>query len=132
MSQASPARIGRKGRRYIAGAQTPLQHALVELHDLDRAGLAGLAEMRLERNHVERHEAEDQLADLAGGAQQADVRAAVRHQCEILHVGAHDLADQGHRLAACAPAADADRHAVAQLGDHVGGRHSLVHLDSDL
>ena len=41
-------------------------------------------------------------------------------------VGAEDRADQGHRLASRPPAADADGHAVAQLGDHLVDGHPLV------
>ena len=111
------------GRRLEAG----LEHALVELDDLgDRAVLAGAGEQRLERDGVEGDEREHQPLDLAGGAEQADVGAAVGHDREVLQVGAQDRAHQGHRLAARAPAADADRHAVLQLGDDLLDRHPLV------
>ena len=46
---------GRQERQPLRGRlQARLEHALVELDDLDRAGLAGRAEVRLERDRVER------------------------------------------------------------------------------
>ena len=60
------------------GLQAEQEHALVELGRLHRARLAGVAEVRLERDRVERHERVHDLAHLAGPAQQADVGPAVR------------------------------------------------------
>ena len=78
--------------------------------DLDRAGLAGGPEVRLERDRVERDEPVDQPADLAGGAQQPDVGTAVGDDGEVGEVGAQDRPHQRHRLAPRAPAADPDGH----------------------
>ena len=94
--------------------------------DFDRAGLAGGAEVRLERDRVERDEAVDQPLDLAGGAEQADVGAAVGDDGEVGQVGAQDRAHQRHRLAPRAPAADPDRHPGAQLRDDLLLCHPLV------
>ena len=117
-SEPSPARVGRNGSRSAAACSAQLEHALVELDELgDRARLAGGAEVRLERDRVERDEAVDELAHLAGRAQQADVGPAVGDDGEVGEVGAQDRAHERHRLAPRAPAADADGHAVAQLGD---------------
>ena len=66
------------------GLQAEEEHALVELHRRDRARLAGVAEVRLERDRVERHERVHDLADLARPAQQADVGPAVRDDREVL------------------------------------------------
>ena len=108
------------------GAEPPLDHALVELHHGERAGLAREAEMRIERDQVERDEAEDQPPHLAGGAQHADVGSAVRDHGEVAERRAQDLADQRHGLPPRAPAADADGHAVAELGDDVAERAPLI------
>ena len=75
-SEPGPGRQERQPQR--ACVQSPLQHPLVVLDRLgDRAGLASGAPVRLERDRVERHETVDDLADLAGGRQQADVGPAV-------------------------------------------------------
>jgi hypothetical protein len=88
-----------------------------------------VAEVRLERDRVERHESEDDLAHLARSAQQPDVRAAVRDNGQVLYRRTAQRAHQRHRLAPRAPAADADRHAVAQLADDLVDRRSLVRHD---
>ena len=61
-SEPSPARVGRNGSRERGRVEAPLEHALVELARLDRAGLARRAEVRLERDRVERDEAVDEPA----------------------------------------------------------------------
>jgi hypothetical protein len=109
------------------GVEPPLQHALVQFGRFERPGLPRVAEVRLERDRVERDEAVDEFADLAGGAEQADVGTAVRNDGEILHRRAQDFPHQRHRLAPRTPAADAERHPVAQLGDGGGSGHALVH-----
>ena len=123
---AEPGPGRQEGHPPRRGLQAEQQHALVELHGLDRAALAGDAEVRLERDGVERHEAVDDLAHLAGRAQQADVGAAVADDGEVLQRRAQDGPHQRHRLAPRPPAADADGHAVAQLGDDVLLGHALV------
>ena len=50
------------------GEQAPVQHALVQLGELDGAGLAGQPEVRLERDRVQGDETADHPAHLAGGA----------------------------------------------------------------
>ena len=101
----------------------------------DRARLARVAEVRFERDRVERHERVDDLAHLARAAQQPDVGTAVRDDAEILRRRAAQRADEGHGLAPRTPAADADGHAVVHLGrdlvdgDALVGNHSQ--LDSD-
>ena len=116
-----------EGQPLRGGAQPGLEHALVELDDLrDGAGLPRPLEVRLERDRVQRDERVDQPADLAGPGQQAHVRAAPAHDREVRQVGAQDRADQRHRLAARPPAADADGHAVAQLGHDLVDAHPLV------
>jgi hypothetical protein len=92
--------------------------------------LARLAVVRLQRDRVEGDEGEDQLLDLAGGAEHADVRTAVGHHGQVLQVGAQHFAHQGHRLAPRAPAADADGHAGAQLRYRSGRRQFLVECHS--
>ena len=68
----------------------------------------------------------DELADPARGGQQTDVGTAVRDHGQIGDIGAEQRPHQRHRLAARAPAADADGHAAAQPGDDLLGRHGLV------
>ena len=114
---------GQAQRRRV---EAPLQHALVELDDFDRAALARRAEVRLERNRIERHEAADDLLHLADRAEQADVGPAVRDDRQIPERRARDGAHQRHRLAARPPAADAEGHAVSELGDDVRVGHALV------
>src|SRR5207248_1669957 len=94
----------------------------------------GGAEVRLERDRVERHEAVDGPAYLAGGAQEPEVGARIAHDREVLQRRAQDGAHDRHRLPARAPAADADRHSVLELGDDFVLAHPLVghRPDSDL
>ena len=86
-------------------------------------------------DRVERHEGVDDLADLARPAQQPDVGAAVRDDAEVLRRRPAQRADQRHGFAPRAPTADADGHAVVDLGgdlvdgDAFVGDHSQ--LDSD-
>jgi hypothetical protein len=101
--------------------------ALVELRRLEGPRLARQAEMGLERDRVQGHEAVDEAPDLAGAAEQAHVGPAVADDGEVAQGRAQDLAHEGHRLAPRAPAADPERHAVAQLGDDLRRRHALVH-----
>ena len=56
-----------------------------------------------------------------------DVRPAVGDERQVLQRRAQDLAHDRHGLAPRAPAADPDRHAVAQLGDGGGVGRALVH-----
>src|SRR5262249_21473255 len=72
-------------------------------------------------------EAEAGLLALPRRAQEAQVGAAVGADGETLEGRAQDLAHHSHRLAARAPAADADRHPIAQLRDGLGQRGALVH-----
>ena len=95
------------------------EHALVVGLVLDGTRLASGAEVRLERDRVERHERVHEPLHLAGGAQQPDVRPAPAHDREVVDVGAQERAHDRHRLAARAPPADADGHPRAQLGDGV-------------
>ena len=119
-----------EGQAHAGGAQAPLEHALVQLHQLEAAALADLAVPGLQRDGVEGGEAEDQLLHLAGGAQHADLGAAIGHHGEVLELGAEDLAHDGHGLAPGAPAPEADGHAVAQAGDDIRRRHLFVHVGS--
>ena len=59
----------------------------VEFEHLDRARLTAFPEPRFERDRVHRNEGEHQLLHLAGGAEQADVRAAPAHDGEVGDVG---------------------------------------------
>ena len=106
--------------------QAEVEHALVDLHHLDAAVLARGAPVRIERDGVEGDEAAHDLFHLAGGAEQPHVGAPVRHDREIGQVGTADGAHDGHGLAARAPAADADRHAGAELADDVVDGGALV------
>ena len=110
-----------------AGARRPraaeLQHPFVEFEHVDAALLAP-AEMRFERNHVERHEAEHHLAHL--------VRRAGRHRRRRTRRSSGPSGSSARSRApapsacAAAPSADADRHAVGELRDHVARGHRLV------
>ena len=123
----SEARPGGVERHPVHGRQQPqVEGALVELSGLHRARLAGDPEMGLQRDGVERHEAVGDPADPAGRAQQADVRSAVAHDVKIGQVASKHGPHQRHRFAARAPAADADGHAAAELGDDVIFGHALV------
>ena len=86
----------------------------------------GVAEVRLERDRVEGHEGVHDPPDLAGPAEQPDVRSAVRHDGEVAHRRADERAHERHRLAARSPAADPDGHAVAYRADDVVDRHAFV------
>ena len=112
------------------GEQAPVQHALVEFGQLDRPGLPGPPEVRLEGDRVQRREAGDDPLGLAGRDQQPDVRARVGHDREVPQRRSQDGADQRHRLAPRSPAADPDRHAVAKLGDDQSVRASRGRLRS--
>ena len=61
-SEPSPARVGRKGSRCGGGQQPQVEHALVDLHGLDRPRLPGLLEVGVEGDGVEGDEAVDHLA----------------------------------------------------------------------
>src|SRR5207248_2255401 len=79
--------------------------------------LARGAEVRLERDRVERGERVDRSLDLARGAQQAEIRSGVADHREVGDVRPQQRADDRHRLAPAPPAADADGHPRAQLAD---------------
>ena len=64
--------------------QAEEEHALVDLHHLDLAVLAGGPPVRIERDGVEGDEAAHHLAHLAGGAEQPDVGAAVGDDGEVV------------------------------------------------
>ena len=117
---------GQKGQAHGGGAQSPLEHTLVDLGDLEVAGLAGATKVRIKSNDVEGDKAEHQPSHAPGGAQQADVGTAVAHQREVGERRAQYLAHQRHGLAAGAPAAYAQRHAVGELADDVSGRHRFL------
>ena len=123
---AEPGPGGQEGDPPRRRLQAEEEHALVDLHDLDPAVLARGAPVRIERDGVQCHEAAHDLAHLAGGAQQPHVGPPVRHDGEIGQVRAADGAHDGHGLAARAPAADADRHARAELADDVVDGGALV------
>ncbi len=107
--------------------EAALDHALVHLPRDDLPVRAGLGEPRVvERGRVEGDEPVVRLLHLPGRAQQAQVRAPVGHDRQVRQIRAQDRADERHRLAPRPPAADADRHAAAQLADHVVERHPLV------
>ena len=108
------------------GLQAEQEHALVVGLVLDGPGLAGGAEVRLERDRVERHEGVDEALHLAGRAEDADVGAAPADHGEVGEVRAQDLAHDAHRLAARPPAAEPHGHARPQLGDGVGLGDPLV------
>ena len=126
-SEPRPARIGRNGSRWAA-ARSPVWN--IPSSSSTTSGivpfLAGLLEVRLERDRVEGDERVDELPDLARPHEQSDVGAAPAHERQVLEVGPQDRADQRHRLAPRAPAADADRHAVLELGDDLVDGHPLV------
>src|SRR5690606_28414352 len=101
--------------------------ALVQLEHLEGAGLTARAEVRIERNVIQRAEREHQLLDLACGGQEADLRAAeTGDHGQILQVGARNGARQSHRLAAGRPATKANGHSIGKFGDDVVNRHALV------
>jgi hypothetical protein len=92
---------GRVEGHAVGGRHQPeVKGALVELHELDGAGLPGLAEVGFERDRVERHEAVGDLAGLPGRTEQPHVGAAVAHDVQIAEVAAEDRPHQRHRLAA--------------------------------
>ncbi|MNP32136.1 hypothetical protein D3C76_1253020 [compost metagenome] len=76
---------GQERQTHAGGAQAPLEHAFVELHQLQLAGFAGLAVVGFQRNGIEGGEAEHQFFDLAGGAQHAHFRTAVGDHGQVLH-----------------------------------------------
>jgi hypothetical protein len=121
-----------EGQSQGCRVETPLEHPLVELAGLDLARLPGLAEVGLQGNRVEGDESVHELAHLARRAQEPHVGPAVADDGQVAQVGAQDLAHQRHRLAARAPAPDADRHAARELRDHGGRRRALVHGPSRL
>ena len=81
--RAEAGAAGQERHPHRRGPQPPLEHALVELHRLDGAVLAGVAEVRLERDRVEGHEPVDGLAHLARRAQHPDVGAAVADHGQV-------------------------------------------------
>lgn len=114
------------------GLQTPHEHRLVDLQQLQRTALPGRAVVRFQRDRVEGDERGDQSADAARRSEHADVRAAVRDDREVGDRGAQQCPHQGHRFAARPPAADAEGHAALQPGDHLVGGHRLVPHASSL
>src|SRR3546814_11927852 len=88
--------------------QAEQEHALVVGLVLDRPALAGGAEVRLERDRVERHERVDQPLHLPGRAQQADVGPAPAHHREVPQVRPQDRSHHRPGPAAPAPPAAAD------------------------
>ncbi len=123
-AQPRPCRQERDAPR--RGLQAEEEHPLVQLHHLDAAVLPRGPPMGIEGDGVERHEAADDLAHLPGGAEQADVGAAVGDDGEVRQVGAADGADRRHGLAPRAPTADADGHARTELGDDAVDAAALV------
>ena len=109
------------------GAQAEQHHAFVQFHHFDGAFLPGFSEVRLQGDEVQRDEGEDEFFHFAGGAQHADIGAAVSDHRQVPQGRAQDFPHQGHGLAARAPAADAEGHAVSQLGDDGGGGHQFIH-----
>ncbi len=106
--------------------QAEVEHALVDLHRIDRAGLARDPEVWVGRDRVEGHEAEDSLRDLAGCAEQADVGTAVGDDGQVAEVGAEDRPDCRHRLATRPPAPDPHRHAALELAHELVEGQPLV------
>ena len=83
--------------------------------------------MRFESDRIERDKAVDELLDLARVAKESHIGAAIRHDRQVLHARAKDLAHDGHRLAPGAPASDTDRHSVSEFGDCLFLRSPLIH-----
>ncbi|MNS49912.1 hypothetical protein D3C72_825440 [compost metagenome] len=108
---------GQEGQPHGRGAKAPVQQAFVQLQNLQGACLAGGAEVRIQREMIQGNKTEDQLLHLAGRHQGADVGAAVADDGQVLEIGTRDGAHEGHGLATRRPAADSDRHSVAQAGD---------------
>ena len=77
---------GDEGQPPGRGPQPQQQHALVDFHHLDGAVLARLAEIRLQRNEVQRDKGEHHFLHLARRAQHAHIGAAVGHQGQVLEV----------------------------------------------
>ena len=77
---AQPGPGGQEGDPPRRRLQAEEEHALVHLHDLDPAVLARGAPVRIERDGVEGDEAADDLAHLAGGAEQARRRGRRRRR----------------------------------------------------
>ena len=111
-----------KGQAHAGGTQPPLEHPLIELHQLQLTSLTRLAVPGLQGG-----ETVDQLLHLAGRAQHADLGPAIGDHGQILEIAAQDLAHHGHGLAPGAPAAEADGHAIFELADCLGRRQLLVH-----
>ena len=69
---------------------------------------------------------QDPAADPGEATTEPDVGPAVGDDREIAQIAAQDLAHERHRLAPRPPAAEADRHAVAQLRDDLRFGSPLV------
>ncbi|MNX50075.1 hypothetical protein D3C86_806920 [compost metagenome] len=79
------AATGRQERQaHAGGAQAPLEHAFIQLHQLQFTGLAGLAIVGFQWNGIEGGEAEHQFLDLAGSTQHAHFRAAIGDHGQVL------------------------------------------------
>src|SRR5690554_380110 len=104
----------KKGEVPGRGAKAELEHALVELKDLEILLLSRDAEMRLERDGVEADEAVDRFLQLPRAVKDADLGAAIADDSEILHTRTDDRSDERHRFTTRAPAADADGHPILQ------------------
>ena len=116
-TQAGPG--GEEGDPPRRRLQAEVEHALVDLHHVDLAVLAGGPPVGVERDGVEGDEPAHHLAHLAGRAQQADVGATVGHDGQVVEIRAADGAHDRHWFAARTPATDPDRHPRVELADDV-------------
>ena len=123
-AEAGPRR--QEGHALRGGKKAEVEHPLVDLHRLDRTGLAGRLEVRVGGDRVEGDEAVDDLGQLAGRSQQADVGSAVRDHGEVGEVGTEDGPHGSHGLAPRAPAPDADGHARIELGHELVDAQSFI------
>ena len=103
---------GDVGNAHAGSLQAQHHVTFVDFHHFDGTVLAGLAEVRLQRNEVQRHKGEDQFLDLASGAQHAHISTAISHHGQIFDVAAQQLSHQSHGLAARTPATNTNRHAI--------------------
>ena len=125
-SEPSPTRVGRNGTRHAAACSpsrnSPSSYGSSSTAPDWRAarkwGSSGIESSDTKRVH--------RSLDLARRAQQPEVGTGVAHDGQVADVRSEDRADDRHRLAARTPAADADRHARAQLGNDLVFGHSLV------
>ncbi len=81
---AQPGPGGQEGDPLGGRLQAQVEHALVDLHGLDGPFWRAALKWGSSGDGVEGDEAEHHLAHLAGGAEQADVGAAVGHDGQVV------------------------------------------------